>query len=179
MAGSTGWGGFGAVLAFLVGGRLFDSAPWASFAFGGLVMLLACAAVVTFLREPPAPIMPEDEPRLFATLRSVVSNPRSLDSRAARRDLLLVLNLLVRPSLLDFVRHNAFGVSTGQASSMLAAFALAIVIGAVPSGLLGARFGRKPIVIAGLLGFATSLLWIYTLQTAGLAPAVLALGGVS
>lgn len=172
-------GGLGAVLAFLVGGRLFDYAPWASFAFGALLMLAASATVLIFIREPAVPEAAEDEVGLTAALRGVARDP----DRSAIALLSAIFCWFLAYSALEVFwtsfATNELGTSAGQATQLLAFFSLAIVIFAVPSGLVGARLGRKRTIIGGLLGFAATLLWGSTLNTPDLAPVMLVLAGVA
>lgn len=172
-------GGIGAVLAFLVGGRLFDIAPWASFAFGALLMLTACAAVVIFIREPAAPEAAEEELGMIAVLRGIARDP----DRSAIALLAAIFCWFLAYSALEVFwtsfATNALGVSAGQATTMLAYFSLSIVIFAVPSGMIGSRVGRKRTIMTGLVGFALTLIWGYTLSGPGLAPIMLALAGVA
>ncbi|NTV65583.1 MAG: SLC45 family MFS transporter, partial [Oscillochloris sp.] len=172
-------GGIGAVLAFLVGGKLFDYAPWASFAFGALLMLAACGAVLIFIREPDAPEAADDEAGLLAALRGVARDP----DRSAIALLGAIFCWFLAYSALEVFwtsfATNELNVTAGQGTQLLAFFSLAIVIFAVPSGLVGARLGRKRTIISGLLGFAATLLWGYTLHGPGLAPVMLVLAGLS
>lgn len=43
-----------------------------------------------------------------------------------------------------------FGISSGQAQMVTVLFLLGFALGHIPMGLLGDRFGRKPVIIAGL-----------------------------
>jgi MFS family permease len=172
-------GGLGAVLAFLIGGRLFDYAPWASFAFGALLMLAACATVLIFVREPVAPEAADGEVGLLAALRGVARAP----DRSAIALLAAIFCWFLAYSALEVFwtsfATNELQVSAGQATEMLAFFVGAIVLFAVPSGLLGARLGRKRTIMAGLLGFAVTLLWGYMLRTSSPALVMLVLAGIS
>ena len=135
--------GLGAVLAFLIGGRLFHYAPWASFAFGALLMLAACATVLIFIREPVAPEAADDEVGLLAALRGVARDP----DRSAIALLAAIFCWFLAYSALEVFwtsfATNELQVSAGQATEMLAFFVGAIVLFAVPSGLLGKRLGRS------------------------------------
>ncbi|KAA3383556.1 MFS transporter, partial [Akkermansia muciniphila] len=44
------------------------------------------------------------------------------------------------------------GVSKGTASMTLTFFSLALVIGAIPAGIIGTKIGRKKTIIIGLIG---------------------------
>lgn len=170
-------GGLGAVLAFLIGGLLFDMAPWSSFVFGALLMLAACATVVIFIREPAVPEATEKEPGLLESLRGVAADP----DRSAIALLAAIFCWFLAYSAVEVFwtsfATNELGITSGEGTSLLAYFSLAIVIFAVPSGLVGARLGRKRTIMAGLIGFAGMLLWGYTMRSAAPAPVMLALAG--
>jgi maltose/moltooligosaccharide transporter len=71
------------------------------------------------------------------------------------------------------------GVDGGRATTLLTFFSLSIVIFAIPSGLIGAKLGRKRTITIGLVGFAIMLAWGYVLNSVAYAPIMLAIAGVT
>jgi MFS transporter, DHA1 family, multidrug resistance protein len=61
---------------------------------------------------------------------------------------------IVAPDIPAFARH--FGVSTAQAASVVSAFALLRIIGALPAGRLVDRFGEPGVMTAGIAIVAVS-----------------------
>jgi MFS transporter, DHA1 family, multidrug resistance protein len=61
---------------------------------------------------------------------------------------------IVAPAIPEFARQ--FGVSTAAAASVISAFALMRVIGALPAGHLVGRFGEHPVMLAGIVVVAAS-----------------------
>jgi MFS family permease len=172
-------GGFGAVLAFLVGGWLFRFSPAAPFLFGAAGMLVALLLVVALVREPTRPEMAEQPPGLIVSLTDVV--------RDRDRSALLLLGaifcwFLCYGALETFFTSYAvdeLGVDSGQASLLLAHFALAVLVGALPAGLIGARFGRRRSILTGLVLLAALLAWQFTLYSVPLVRLVLVLSGLA
>ena len=61
---------------------------------------------------------------------------------------------IVAPDIPAFARH--FGVSTAAAASVVSAFALLRVLGALPAGRLVDRFGERRVMAAGITVVAAS-----------------------
>ena len=61
---------------------------------------------------------------------------------------------IVAPDIPAFVRH--FGVSTAAAASVVSAFALMRIVGALPAGRLGDRFGQAAVMATGIAIVAVS-----------------------
>lgn len=172
-------GGVGAVLAFAVGGQLFSRGAALPFAFGAVIMLVACGLVIAFVREPDVPQAPDKEHGMFDSLRAVVSG----SDRSTRALLLAILFWFLGYSAIEVFwtsfATNVLNTSAGQASTLLAFFSLSIVLFAIPSGLLGARWGRKRVISIGLIGFALMLAWGVVLTNARLAPLMLVAAGIA
>lgn len=172
-------GGVGAVLAFLVGGALFGVGPWAPFAFGALLLLIACGLVLALVREPEHPGEAEQEAGVLESLRAALSGA----DRSTRALLLAIFCWFLGYSALE-VFWTSFAVdvlrtSLGAATQMLTYFSLSIVVFAVPSGLIGARFGRKRTIMIGLVGFAFMMAWGYVIRNPGVAPVMLVAAGIT
>lgn len=172
-------GGIGAVLAFLGGGLLFRVGAWAPFAFGAIVMLVACGMVIAFIREPAQPAEVEQEASVLETLRNVVTQ----SDRSTRALLFAIFFWFLGYSAIEVFwtsyATNVLGVDGGRATTLLTFFSLSIVIFAIPSGLIGAKLGRKRTITIGLIGFAIMLAWGYVLNNVAFAPFMLAIAGVT
>jgi MFS family permease len=69
------------------------------------------------------------------------------------------------------------GIPVGTGTQMLTAFAAMLILFAIPSGLLATRFGRKPIILIGLLGMTVGTLLVFLIQDQTTLLALLALMG--
>lgn len=158
-------GGVGGVLAFLVGGILVNrGGAGLAFGFGSIVMGLAWLALFFFVREPKVLSASEAETILEQELAE-----EKHDKAGINRSLLLILFAI----LFWFIGYNAIetfftlyavnvlGLSEGTASITLTFFTLALVIGAVPAGIIGTRIGRRRTILAGLIGIVT----LFTIQS--------------
>ena len=150
-------GGIGGLLAFFVGGWLFDNMGREAPFIAGAVMMTAAAAVV---------LLGVREPRQLATERpsdqsSVLDNARAVMGRPDKSGLFVLISVLVW-----FIGFNALetglssfavftlGIPAGQASIYSGAVAVTFILFAVPAGLLGGRYGRLPVVRWGVAGLA-------------------------
>jgi len=157
-------GGLGSIAAFLIGGKLYELGRITPFVFGSVVMVSAIAAVWAFVREPQQPLQSERQNKggsFFTNLNEVL--------RASDRSGLYILLAI----LCWFLGFNALetwissfgkftlGINEGRMAIFTSGLALMFVIFAVPSGLLATRYGRRRVILAGIIGL--SLLFIYGL----------------
>ena len=172
-------GGVGAVLAFVVGGLLFKISVGAPFYFGGVIMLIGAAVVLYFIKEPEVPEPQEAEPGLLDSLKTVLVDK----DRSALFLLLAIFFWFLGYGALEVFftsfAVNRFGVDSGAATGLLAFFSLPIVLFSPLSGYLGAKFGRKLIIMAGIIGFAILLFWGFSIQTLPMIKIMLPLTGVT
>jgi len=76
-----------------------------------------------------------------------------------------------------YVIHT-LGGTAGQAGMMLSLFAVTLVGFSIPAGILGAKFGRKKIIIIGLIGITTLFVPMLIIPHAGLTTALLMVAGI-
>jgi MFS transporter, DHA1 family, multidrug resistance protein len=94
------------------------------------------------------PVVSISRPRLFRNL------PREVGILSAVSFTVALGYGIVAPSIPAFARQ--FGVSTAAAASVISAFALMRIIGALPSGRLVDRFGERKTMAAGIAIVAAS-----------------------
>jgi MFS family permease len=174
-------GGLGGILAAAAGGALFKISFAAPFYFGGLVMMLACLIVLIFIREPePEQRAPgEPEPKLLDSLRTVVFDR----DRSALRLLAAIFFWFLSFNALEVFftsfAVNVLPVSSGQATAIVAFFALSIILFSVPSGFIGGRLGRKRSIQFGIVVFALLLSCGYFVHTVLQTQVLLAAAGIA
>ena len=153
-------GGLGVVLAAQIGGGLSFVSPAAPFLFAAAGMLVSQGVLLVAVREPAQPedVTAEDTPSVWASLAHVF---RDRD-RSAITLLAAIALWFLGQSALDawFVSFSlqTFQITTGAAVQLKGTFALSILLSSVPCGLIGARWGRKPSILAGLLLFGFAIL---------------------
>jgi MFS family permease len=155
-------GGLGAALAFVMGGVLYSMGRITPFVFGSVAMLAAGGVVLLFVREPKPPEEEDGEETkqgFFPSIRQVL--------KASDRSVLFMLLAI----LCWFLGYNALetwissfgkfslGIEEGRMSILTAGLALTFVISAVPSGMLATRFGRKRVIIAGIIGLTAMTIY--------------------
>lgn len=173
-------GGLGGVLGQRFGGQLFDGAPLHAFVFGAAGMLVGVAVVLLFIREPaPEEAGPaeEAEPSLLASLKDIA---RDADASALRILVAIFFWFLGHEALkVNFTSFavNDLGVSSGEAAQALQYFSGAMLLFAVPGGLLGQRFGRRRVILAAIAILSALLGSCWFLETITQAKVMLGLIG--
>jgi maltose/moltooligosaccharide transporter len=166
--------------ASIAGGLIFRASPAAPFFFGAAGMLIAQLILLATVREPEQPERPEEEPPgLLSSLATVL--------RDRDRSAVLLLGAIccwfLGQSGLDawFTSFavQRFGLDLGEAVLLKAFFTLSALGGALPSGALGARIGRRRAILAGLFVFATALAFAYPITSVTLLRPVLVIAGVA
>jgi Na+/melibiose symporter-like transporter len=173
-------GGLGGVLGQRFGGQLFDGAPLHAFLFGAAGMLVGVGVVLIFIREPaPEDAGPAEEadPSLLASLRDIA---RDADASALRILLAIFFWFLGHEALkVNFTSFavNDLGVSSGEAAQALQYFSGALLLFAVPGGMLGQRFGRRRVILAAIAVLSVLLGSCWFLETITQAKVMLGLIG--
>ena len=171
-------GGLGSVLAFGVGSRLYGLGSYVPFLFAGLVMLVSLLVLKLAIREP---VTRASSPagQAAAPLKAPIKIREQLDKTT-----LLILGAIFFwfvsyqgvEALFTLYGTKQLGMSDGAASFSQTFFSLAFLLFALPSGWLGARFGKKAIISIGVIGlfitfgslvFIESVLWLRVLLIIG------------
>lgn len=150
-------GGVGGVMAFLLGGMLLDAGGMkAPFLFSGAVMLVAWALLFFFVKEPPLMSVEAEE----AQIKEEEAKLTKEEKKKVRGSLMGILFAIffwftgynAIETYFTLYATNVLGVSKGTASMTLTFFSLALVVGAIPAGIIGTKIGRKKTIIIGLIG---------------------------
>jgi MFS family permease len=148
-------GGLASVLAFLVGGILYRYGRITPFVFASLVMLAALTLVILLVREPEKPEIQSDSERKGGFLTHL----REVLNAQDRSGLLILLAILfwfmgfnALETWLSSFGKFSLGIDEGRMAILTSGLALMFVIFALPSGLLATRFGRRRVILVGILG---------------------------
>ena len=157
-------GGIGAILALLVGGILYSQSRIAPFAFGSIVLLVAISVVLFFIKEPKA----DQESEEIEEKRSFFDNLREVLKSADRSGLYILLAILcwflgwnALETWISSFGKFSLGIDEGLMAILSSGLALMFVISALPSGLIATRFGRKRVIMIGIVGL--TILFAYGL----------------
>lgn len=179
-------GGIGSILAFLLGGLLFDLGGMPiPFLFSGLVMLAAWLILIFCIKESPLPSANFDkEPDQKTDCLSEEEGKK--EQRSINLSLILILlaiffwfiSINSIETYFTLYASNVLNLEAGDAMVTLAFFAVAFVASAVPAGIIGTRFGRKRTILTGLLGLFILLIFAYFLRNIWIIRACLTLAGL-
>lgn len=174
-------GGIGSVLAFGIGSQLYGIGSYMPFLFAGVVMLICLLVLKTVIREPAA--------ALVAGVAGDDEAGRKPKPQIRIKDQLDKTTVLILGAIFFwFVAYQGvealftlygtkqIGMNDAEASFSLTFFSLAFLLFALPSGWLGARYGKKAIISIGVAGlfvvfgvmvFVDSVLWLRLLLIVG------------
>jgi len=174
-------GGLGGIIAYFVGSRLYDIHPVVPFAMAGIVMLLVLIVLKAFIKEPEkaeGKTGDEKPVSIFEALKEALSPER-------RSLLYLLLSIMfwfmgwnTLETFFTLYAKNIWEIKESTAALYLGIGNIAFLLFAIPSGFLGSRFGKKAIIMAGII-WLTCVMTVMTLISyignSGLGPAVMAL----
>ncbi len=174
--------GIGGILAFIVGGFLYNLYRPLPFWFGGLLTLTAVAILFWKIKEPKELVEAaevEGGLQVFKQLRNIPKeNARSLS--------LLILTIFFYMVGFNSVETffssyavNTLGVKESSAAFILAASYISFIIFAIPSGFLASKIGRKKTMLGGLILFAAGLLAAYFVPSVPFIVGILVIGGIA
>jgi len=151
-------GGIGAIIAFLVGGKLYAQNPAFPFWIGSGLVILSAALVFILIKEPKEYGEAEQKPNMFLSLREIWNDP----DKSALRLFLAIFAWFVGYNAIEafFTLYsvNHLGLSAGEGSGILGHLSLFFVLFALASGVIGGKIGRRVtisiglVILAGLLG---------------------------
>ena len=194
-------GGVGVVLGTVSGtiiSRLFHTDDVQTlrnnvFLFGAVVMVLCLCVVVFLVREGDNRITKEESLKAkeaYEKSRAPKEKKTGLRhiglSRGEMTSLLLMLvALFFNSNATDSINTyfttfatKEMGFAEKDAALFITLFAAATVIGAIPAGKLGQRFGRKKTIMTGWIGILALFLLFFATKLTALLYAAIVVGGV-
>lgn len=174
-------GGLGVVIGWFGGGWLFDQDVALPFLTGGLILLLTSGLMVLGIKERP-PHAPEissaQSPGLFDYIEAAWRTP----DKSAIYLLLAIFTWFLAYNTLEtfFTSYASFelGIATGQAARLFTVAGGVFMAAAIPVGYLAGKFGRKRIIIGGLVAFMGAVLLIWSSHQLILISAALVIVGL-
>jgi Na+/melibiose symporter-like transporter len=173
-------GGIGSVIAFLIGGFLFETNEYLPFAVGSFIMIITIIVMYMLIHEPKE--IADDK------LEAETQN-KSAEEKGKNLSLIFLLLAI----FFWFTSFNAvetffstygdvvLGISDSKASFMLAVFSGMLVLFAIPSGFLATKIGRKRTILIGVTILFLTFLSINFVpkSNVGIMYILLAIGGIS
>ena len=148
----TAMGGLGTIIAFSLGGKLFNINYKFPFLLGGAIMIAALIVLFIFHKEPDEPYSADDADDSEKVDTGFLFGKNGQPSAISRTPSLLYMLMTVFFWYCGFECINAFftlycqekfGILPGDATQMLAPMAVLFMICAFPAGLAGGKIGRK------------------------------------
>ena len=161
-------GGIGAIISFLGGAALYKLNPAFPFWLGSILVLLAVSLVFIFVREPKpepseAPLNQEKKPGMWASLKEIWQD----NDKSALRLLLAIFFWFVAYTAVEafftLYANKYLGLEESEGARLLGQLSLFFVLFAVPSGLIGVRFGRRKTIMTGIALMGLLLIGIFLL----------------
>jgi maltose/moltooligosaccharide transporter len=154
-------GGLGGAVALFGGGALYKLGVPYPFIAGALAMLLAILVVLLAVREralaPPGSAGPQPS-GLLSNLRQAAQGKNKSGLRLLGAIFAWFVGWNAMEAFFTIYARSVLGISVGSGTQMLTAFAAALILFAIPSGLIATRLGRRPIILTGLAGMILGLL---------------------
>lgn len=175
-------GGIGSILAFGIGSLLYDANPTLPFLFAGLITLLSLLVVSRSIKESRDGVNADPQPeKPAAPAAGRVSFKRQLN-RTTVFLLAAIFFWFVAyqgvETLFTLYGKNHLGLSEKDASFSLTFFSLAFVLFALPSGWLGAKYGKRNVILTGVCGLFTVFLLVSFVDNLLMLRGLLLLGGL-
>ncbi|WP_424767496.1 SLC45 family MFS transporter [Paenibacillus sp. sgz302251] len=143
-------GGIGSIIAFAGGAFLYEKHASLPFLSSSLLTLLCLAILLYVIKEKRDAISykPVEKDTAFS-FKGEWNRPTIFLLGAI---FFWFLSYQGVEALFTLYGKNHLGLSEGEASFSLAFFSLAFVLASIPSGLLGRRFGKKLLILLGVIG---------------------------
>ncbi|GGH37537.1 SLC45 family MFS transporter [Paenibacillus segetis] len=173
-------GGLGSVLAFGIGSKLYGVGSYLPFLSAGIVMLISMIVLKATIKEPITlgggiGVSSEAKPK----------NPVRIKDQLDKTTVLILAAIFFWfvayqgvEALFTLYGKNQLGMSDSAASFSLTFFSLAFLIFALPSGWLGAKFGKKKIISIGVVGLVVIFGSLIFIESVLLLRVFLIIGGI-
>lgn len=156
-------GGVGSIISFLGGAALYKINPAFPFWLASGLVILSASLVLIFIREPKNYEVGEKQPGMFASLAELFSNR---DTSAIRLFFAILFWFLAYTAVEAFFTlyvNKHLGQEEAEGPRLLGQLSLFFVLFALPSGLIGAKIGRRNTIMIGIALFASLLAVIFFL----------------
>ena len=147
-------GAAGAIIALAGGGILFGLGGFPlPFLVAAIFVLGAMGVLALFVREPKIP-------HSGSKAKSRKLDKAIFDLPKAEKKSMIFLLLAIFfwfagynavDTFFSLYAINSLGITAGEASLLLSLFAATLVLFAIPAGILGAKFGRRKVIMVGLI----------------------------
>lgn len=181
-------GGIGFIIGAFGLALLFDINPLYPFLGGAAILILAVGLLFLTTKEPKTEDLPHPEDHQQSEEEQAVGGLKgvSVIPKKYRRSLFSLLGAI----FLLFIAYegigtfftsyaiNELGVSEGLAPTLFGLAGVTFILFTIPAGFIGAKYGRRKTIIAGILLFGLDILLGYFVTSATQIGIVLAISGI-
>jgi maltose/moltooligosaccharide transporter len=181
-------GGVGFIIGSFGLALLFDIKPIYPFIGGSAILILAVVMLYATTKEPIVDDLPHPEEHLQSEEEQAVGALKgvSVVPKKYRKSLFSLLAAI----FLLFVAYegigtfftsyaiNELGVSEGFAPTLFGLAGVTFILFTIPAGFIGAKFGRRKTIIAGILLFGIDMMLGYFVTSSTQMGIVLAISGI-
>jgi len=159
-------GGVGAIIAFLVGSKLYETNPAFPFWLGSVLVIVSALLVFIFVREPKVVYEKNpnaEKPSLWKSLKQILQEK----DRSAIRIFMAILFWFIAYNAIEafftLYANKHLGMAEADGVRLLSQLSLIFVIFALPSGYIGGKIGRKITISIGLALMIICMLLMFIL----------------
>src|SRR5690606_23542256 len=146
-------GGIGSIIAFLIGGKLYEVNNAYPFWLASILVLVGVLLVFAFVREPK--IYEEnpnlEKPNLWKSLRQIFQETQHNAIRIFMAIFFWFVAMNAIETFITLYANQSLGMSESRSVSLMTLNSLAFVLMALPAGLIGGKIGRKRTISIGLV----------------------------
>ncbi|THE12239.1 MFS transporter [Bacillus timonensis] len=168
-------GGCGAILAFSIGSYLFSVDETLPFIAVSIIFLITLWIVFKHIKEH------RDSLSYTETIVPKINYKEELNSSTLYLLAAIFFWFIAiqgMEALFTLYGVNELGLSKSASAFSLTFFSLSFVISAIPSGLLGAKIGKKKVILLGVIGLIVAFLLLNWVASVFYLRAILFLGGI-
>jgi len=158
-------GGLGLVLGTSVGSMLVARGEAYPFWFGSLLVLVAAALVLIFVREPKVyEDNPNTEkPNLWQSLKELFTSKQADAIRIFLAIFFWFIAYNAIEAFLSLYGVNHLGLNESGAGQLITSVGFSFLLFSIPAGFIGAKLGRKRTIGIGLLIMIIMMIIVYVL----------------
>ena len=168
-------GGCGAIIALSIGSLLYDIKAFLPFLAVSVIFLIALWIIFNNINENRDAIPYTVTPTAKIDYKMELNPPTVLLLSAIFFWFIAVQGM---EALFTLYAVHALGFSKSASAFSLAFFSLSFVLSSIPSGLLGAKYGKKNIILIGIVGLIFIFILLNWAESVFILRTLLLIGGI-
>jgi maltose/moltooligosaccharide transporter len=168
-------GGCGAILAFSVGAYLFNLDESLPFIAVAIMFLVALWVIYINIKESRDAISISSFTSQKINYKKELNGPTLFLLAAI---FFWFISIQGMEALFTLYGVNELGLSKSASAFSLAFFSLAFILSAIPSGHLGAKYGKKKLILIGIIGLVFVFVFLSRVETVFALRTILLAGGM-